>query len=323
MTTATSPTEQFPRLRLAVSACLLGERVRYDGGHKKHAFLTDVLADHVDYLPVCPEAGIGLGVPRPPIHLVGDRQRPRALGVADTSLDVTAALAAYATTTLDRLHAVSGYIFKQSSPSCGLRRVKLYSAPGHRARRQGTGIFARLITNSLPLLPVAEENCLDDPRCRENFICRVYVYRRWQDLLVRGLDADSLLDFHTAHRDLILTHSQAAGRRLDKLLSELTDQQLAHTADTYVRDLMTTLARPSSRARHYGVLRRLAGRIEPRTDHRQWTALAARLNAYHDGNLPLSEVIVTLRRQFDRYPDNRGRVYLHPYPDSLELRRTL
>jgi uncharacterized protein YbbK (DUF523 family)/uncharacterized protein YbgA (DUF1722 family) len=323
MTTPVFSGEGFPRLRLGVSACLLGEPVRYDGGHKRHAFLTEILAVHVDYATVCPEAGIGMGVPRPPIQLVGDPRHPQARGVDDASLDVTRALQAFGTATLGRLQDVSGYIFKQHSPSCGLRQVKVVTRPGRRARRQGTGIFARVVRDALPLLPVAEEDCLDDPQRRENFICRVYVYRRWQDLRACGLSAGGLRSFHAAHKHLIMTHSQAACRRLEKLLSNLPGRQLAHIGDAYIRELMATLARPSQRAGHYRALQLLAGDLAPRLNRRQEIALATRLSAYRDGSLSLGKAIATLRHQFDLHPDSDRPVYLYPYPDSLHLRHSL
>ncbi len=318
--TPASPSEQFPRIRLGVSACLLGEPVRYDGGHKRHAFLTDVLASHADYLPVCPEAGIGMGIPRPPIHLVGNRRRPHALGVDDPSLDVTTALESFAVATLGRLQDVSGYIFKKNSPSCGLRQVKLFARPGYHARRQGTGIFARMVVDSLPLLPVTEEDCLDDPQRRDNFLCRVYVYRRWQDLQVHGPSTAGLLKFHATHKHLIMAHSVAACRRLEKLLSHLPARQLADISAAYLCELMATLTRPSQRAGHARALQQLADYLEPRMSRRQSTALAVRLNAYRGGSLSLGEAIAAVRRQFARNPDIDKPVYLYPYPDSLGLR---
>jgi uncharacterized protein YbbK (DUF523 family)/uncharacterized protein YbgA (DUF1722 family) len=320
-----SPTGDFPRIRLGVSACLLGQPVRYDGGHKRHAFLTDILAGYADFLPVCPEAGIGMGVPRPPIHLVGDRQRPRALGVEDASLDVTAALEGFATAALGDLHDVNGYIFKKNSPSCGLRRVKLFARPGYRARRDATGVFARVVTNALPLLPVIEEDGLDDPQRRENFICRVYVYRRWQALQARSLKAGELLNFHAAHRYLLMSHSRAACRRLEKLLSDRAAERRPHTADTYIREVMATLSRPSRRAGHYRVLTHLSGYLQQRMTGRQRAALTTRLAAYRDGTLSLGETVSILRDLFERYPhpDTARPIYLSPYPDSLRLRDAL
>jgi uncharacterized protein YbbK (DUF523 family)/uncharacterized protein YbgA (DUF1722 family) len=321
----TCPNEAFPRIRLGVSACLLGQPVRYDGGHKEHTFLTGILAGYVEFLPVCPEAGIGMGVPRPPIHLVGDRQRPHALGVEDASLDVTAALEAFAAATLTELDDVSGYIFKTNSPSCGLRQVKVFARPGQRPRRQATGVFARVVTSALPLLPVMEEDGLDDAQQRENFICRVYVYHRWQALQAHGLNAADLLHFHAAHRHLVMSHSQASCRRLEKLLSGLSAERLPHTADVYIREVMATLARPSRRAQHYKVLTHLAGCLDQRMNSRQRATLATRLAAYHDGGLSLGETIATVRHLFEhhRHPDSDKPLYLYPYPDGLGLRNAL
>jgi uncharacterized protein YbgA (DUF1722 family)/uncharacterized protein YbbK (DUF523 family) len=341
----------FPRVRLGVSACLLGEPVRYDGGHKRHAFLTDTLAAYADYLPLCPEAAIGLGIPRPPIHLVGDAARPRALGVKDPSLDVTEPLRQYALDTLNILESVSGYIFKKNSPSCGLRHVKVNAAEGGRdsplgdkvnaaeggregtlgykvnaapkrhAQRKGTGIFAQAIQNALPLLPIEEEEALDNPLRLENFITRVYVFRRWQDLCADGISAAGLLDFHAAHKYLVMAHSQAAYKRLGQLLSNLSVQPLEKTAGNYIRELLTTLKRPARRSQHYNVLQHLTGYLKPHLNSPQKTRLNTQLDAYRQGDLPLIDAIDALKNEFDRFPDPyiRGQVYLYPCPHSLLL----
>ena len=309
----------FPRVKLAVSACLVGERVRYDGGHKRHAFLGDRLAAHADYLPICPEAGIGMGVPRPPIHLVGDRRQPRALGLQDPTRDVTAQLQQFGARTLGSLEGVSGYIFKKDSPSCGLRRVKVFARPGRHPRRNGTGIFARVIRESLPLLPVEEEDALDNPQRRDSFLCRVYVYRRWQDLQARGLSLASLGDFHAVHKTLVVAHSRAAFVRLQKLVSTASGQTLTETAAQYIQALMTTLARPGHRSQHYTVLAQLAAELEPLLTPREKAQLASTLATYRAGHLALTETIDTLRRHIERHAQlGLGcQAYLYPYPDSL------
>jgi len=309
----------FPRIKLAVSACLVGERVRYDGGHKRHAFLGDILAAHADYLPICPEAGIGMGVPRPPIHLVGERQQPHALGLQDPTRDVTAQLQQFGARTLGSLDGLSGYIFKKNSPSCGLRQVKVFARPGRYPQRNGTGIFARVIRESLPLLPVEEEDALDNPQRRDNFLCRVYVYRRWQDLQARGLCSAGLGAFHAVHESLVMAHSRAAFGRLEKLLSTATEPTLAETAAQYIQALMTTLARPARRSQHCTVLAQLAGELKPLLTPRQSALLAGTLAAYLAGNLALTEAIDTLRSHVDRHAQlGLGRqAYLYPYPDSL------
>ncbi len=239
----------FPRIRLGVSACLLGERVRYDGGHKRNNFMADVLASHVDYVSLCPEAGIGLGTPRPPVQLVGKVGQIHALEVENPGNDITVRLQDYAQQ--QPLADISGYIFKQHSPSCGLHKIKLFRRPGQDMQRNGTGIFAVALQRLLPLLPVTEEHCFDDPQQRENFITRIYVYRRWQDLLASGLTAEKLSIFHTNHKLLVMAHSQGAGARLKQLLISRSSSTLEDKSTIYIQALLQALKHPAQRCQHY------------------------------------------------------------------------
>jgi uncharacterized protein YbbK (DUF523 family) len=183
--TATDPSAPAAPIRIGVSACLLGQEVRYDAGHKREAIVADVLPRYFEMVPVCPEVAIGMGVPRQPIRLEGMPDAPRAVGVETRTLDVTDRLWAYGRETAGRLADISGYVFKSESPSCGMQRVKLYAADG-RAVETGTGIYAAEIMRAMPLLPVEEEGRLRNPLLRERFIERVYAYRRWQDLRRKG-----------------------------------------------------------------------------------------------------------------------------------------
>jgi uncharacterized protein YbbK (DUF523 family)/uncharacterized protein YbgA (DUF1722 family) len=313
----------FPRPLLGVSACLLGEPVRYDGGHKRHAFVADLLTAHVDCVPLCPEAAIGMGVPRPPIQLVGERGRPRALGVQDPSLDVTARLEQFATRCTADLRHVSGYLFKKDSPSCGLRGVKLLAYPGGPARRRGTGLFAAAVQAARPLLPVEQEDALDDPRRRDSFITRLYVYRRWQMLCDSGLSSAALRDFHSAHAHLVMAHSRAAWRRLTQRLASAAVGPLDEVADDYLRELLIALARPATRAGHYAVLQDLAQRCASQLNNKRQAALQARLQAYREGGLSLGDAVAALRALSERCGQQpvAGQTYLYPYPDALQLHK--
>ncbi|WP_133510560.1 DUF523 domain-containing protein [Candidatus Thiosymbion oneisti] len=166
----------LPQVRVGVSACLLGQRVRFDGGHKRDDFLTGSLADFLELVPVCPEMGIGMGVPRPPIRLVGAPERPRALGVDDATLDVTEQLLSFARQCVSFRGDISGYILKQDSPSCGMKGVKVHDPEGKTADRRGIGIFARVLMEARPLLPVVEETWLKDPVLCAGFLTRVLAY---------------------------------------------------------------------------------------------------------------------------------------------------
>jgi uncharacterized protein YbbK (DUF523 family) len=161
-------------IRLGISACLLGEAVRYDGGHKRDAFLTETLAAHVKWVPVCPEVELGLGIPREAIRLIGDPAAPR-LVQEESGVDLGDRMRHYAARRAEELAALDldGYVLKRASPSCGLFRVKVYRHNGVPSA-DGRGLFAAALVERLPALPVEEEGRLSDPAPRENFIERVF-----------------------------------------------------------------------------------------------------------------------------------------------------
>jgi uncharacterized protein YbgA (DUF1722 family)/uncharacterized protein YbbK (DUF523 family) len=303
---------------IAVSSCLLGQQVRYDGGHKQDAWITGPLAEQVDYLPICPEVAIGLGVPRPPIHLIGDPRRPRAVGVQDGTLDVTAALERFARHTVHDLRDVSGYILKSKSPSCGMARVRLHGQQG--GRKTAAGIHAREIMARLPELPVEEEGRLTDPVLRENFVSRVYTYRRWQRLSAKGLVA-----FHAGHKYLVMAHSQAACQRLGRLLSNLKGMHLPDIAARYIAELMAALQRRAGREHHVNVLQHVMGYLKKRLPGDDKQELAAAIEAYRRGEVPLIVPLFLLRHHLRHHPDPylAGQWYLRPYPDALGLRNNI
>ena len=188
------------RIRVGVSSCLLGDSVRYDGGHKYNRYITKVLSGFFEFVPACPEVAIGMGIPRPPVRLVGDPQSPRAVGVKDPTLDVTAKLNAFAGSSVENARRLSGYILKRGSPSCGMTRVKVFGTRGM-PTTGGSGIFARRLMKEIPLMPFEEEGRLADPVLRENFIARVYVFQRWQALTAVGVTPGKLVEFHTPPQD--------------------------------------------------------------------------------------------------------------------------
>jgi uncharacterized protein YbbK (DUF523 family) len=193
-------------LRLGISRCLLGEEVRFDGGHKRDTFLTEVLGRYVEWVPVCPEVEAGLGTPREAMRLVGDPQDPRLVTIKSGS-DHTGALEMITTNRIEELKELdlSGYVFKKGSPSCGIERVSIYNEHG-KASRNGVGLFSRAFTEQFPLIPVEEEGRLCNPTLRENFIERVFCYRRWQDLVQSGVTRQPLVQFHRIHKYLLLAH---------------------------------------------------------------------------------------------------------------------
>ncbi len=177
------------RIRLGVSSCLLGNRVRYDGSHKCDPLIVETLGELFDFVPICPEVAIGMGVPRPPIRLQGQPAQLRAVGVDDPELDVTMALRDYTKQIAPELQNISGYIFKSRSPSCGIGDVQVYDNSGEPSSL-GVGIFAQALTSYWPLLPVTDECCLAQPEARADFAERVFSYRHWQDHNQYGVQID-------------------------------------------------------------------------------------------------------------------------------------
>lgn len=316
---------RFPRVKIGVSSCLLGQEVRYDGGHKRDQFLVDSLSRYADFVPICPEVAIGLGIPRPPIRLVGDPDQPRAVGANDPTIDVTGRLQSFARETVASLGDISGYILKKGSPSCGMERVKVYSREGGAAQRKGQGIFARVLTDHMPLLPVEEEGRLNNPVLKENFLTRVFVFHRWQQLITEGLSSRALLAFQSGHKYLVMAHSQAAYQRMGRLLANLRNVDLDAVALMYATELMTALARRATRKRHANTLQHIAGYLKRSIDSGDKQELSYNIDAYRRGQVPLIVPITLFRHYFRRHPDPymERQVYLHPHPDELSLRNSI
>ena len=312
------------RIAVGISSCLLGEAVRFDGGHKLDNYITGTLAEYFDFIPVCPEVAIGLPIPRPPIRLVRHDDGIHVVGVKDPSLDVTDKLHAYGKKMSKSMHGISGYILKRASPSCGMERVKVY-APDGRSIDKARGVFAEEFMRQQPLLPVEEEGRLGDPGLRENFIMRVFVYHRWQQLLRSRLSARKLIDFHADHKYLVMAHSQAAYKRLGKLLANAGKEDIKALAQTYVEELMEALRRPATRKQHANVLQHLLGYLKNQLDSEDKAEMIEVIEQYRGGIVPLIVPITLLKHHFRRHPHEyiERQVYLTPHPHELMLRNLI
>ena len=310
------------RIRLGVSACLLGRTVRFDGGHKHDRFLTDVLGRYVEWVPVCPEVEVGLSVPRDTLRLVGTPTAPRL--VQDTTgQDLTAPMARYSRDRLCSLAEMQldGYVLKRASPSCGLFRVPVYRENGI-PTADGRGVFAAALVSAFPALPVEEEGRLNDAAIRESFIERVFVAARWRAFVATRPRARDLVTFHTAHKLAVLAHSPAHYRRLGRLAAvagrTLTCAKLAE----YQRLLMEAYAVPATRGRHGNVLAHMAGYFKRHLLADDRAELVHVIDEYRRGLVPLV-VPLTLVKHHVRRLDVRylaDQVYLSPHPKELMLR---
>lgn len=318
------PALDHPPIRIGISSCLLGQPVRYDGGHKRNAYITQTLGPHFELVPLCPELAIGLGVPRPPIRLVAADGTTRARGVDDPTVDVTEPLAAYGREIAAGNGRLSGYILKKNSPSCGMERVKVYGS-GAAPVRSGTGIYAAALMAALPLMPVEEEGRLMDPALRENFVERVFVYDRWQRLAAGGLSVAALVDFHTDHKFSILAHDESRYRELGRLVAGARQDNLTELAPSYIGLVMQALAQRATRKRHANVLMHVMGYLKSHLDAGDKAELLEIIDQYRRGQVPLIVPITLLRHHLRRFPDPYidRQYYLRPHPDELMLRNSL
>lgn len=311
-------------VRIGVSACLLGERVRYDAGHKRDPLIADTLAELVEWVPVCPEVAIGMGVPRPPIRLFDKGGEVRAVGVEDAALEVTAPLKAYGRRMATELEDIDGYLFKARSPSCGIARVKVFSQG--RTRPRGTGLFAREIMARRPLLPVMEEEGLHDAARRDNFLERVFAHRRWRRFLHSGCDAVRLMAFHADHKLSLMSHGAMYCRALGRLVAEggrrRQQQQQQQLCEAYGGAFMAALKHPATPTRQANVLQHLMGYLKQQLNADEKQRLLGAIEGYRLGRLPLSAPQDLLRQYFQRFPHPYAarQHYLYPEPEEALAR---
>lgn len=309
------------KIPVGISSCLLGAEVRFDGGHKRHSYITGTLSRYFEFHPLCPEVGIGLGIPRPPIHLVEQDGRIRCVGAKQPDQDYTDRLRDYADQ-LRPLHAaLCGYILKKDSPSCGMERVKVFSNP--MPQKKGIGIYAEHLMRNNPLLPVEEEGRLGDPLLRENFIQRVYVLYRWRALLAEGLSSHKLIEFHARHKLIVM--SRGDYRELGRLLTDLKKENLAEIADQYILNLMQILKRIASRGQHVNVLQHIQGYLKKPLDSDDKAELCEVIERYRLGAIPLIVPLTLLKHHFRKCPDPyiENSWYMSPYPPELQLNNQL
>ena len=309
------------KIKVGISACLLGQEVRFDGGHKRSSFCERDLGAHFEYHPVCPEMAIGLGAPRAAIRLVKRHGEVRA-EASNGSFDVTERLIAFSEQKARLLDFISGYILCAKSPSCGMERVRIYGANNEGSAKEGIGLFAKALMEANPLLPVEEDGRLCDPILRENFVLRVFAYHDWQQLCASGITAAALIRFHSRYKYLVLSHATTHYRTLGKLLGNLGKANLQEVADSYIKGLMAALTLRANRRSHTNVLMHLQGYFKRVLTPAQKQELADTIDKYRTGIFPLLVPLTLIRHYLREYPNTylADQVYLNPHPDTLKLR---
>lgn len=312
-------------VKIGISACLLGQPVRYNGGHKRSSLCTEMLARYFEYVAICPEAAIGLGTPRQPIRLVGDPDNPRAVGTVDFQHDVSEALTQYGEHVAAQLDDINGYILMQKSPSCGMERVKVYQENGQPAAGSGRGLFAAALMRARPELPVEEEGRLQDPVLQENFITRVFAHADWQQLQRSGLTRHALIRFHERYKYQLMASNREQYQLLGRAVAQCAATPLAEFAPAYFTQLMSALKRPASRGSHSNVLQHLAGYLKRALSRPEKQELQQLIEQYRLGHVPLVVPMTLLKHHFRRHPDLyiARQTYLQPHPEELGLRNAL
>ncbi len=312
------------KIRMGVSACLLGEKVRYDGGHQWDRYLTDTLGQYFAFVPVCPEVEIGLPVPREALRLVGEAERPR-LVASRTGVDLTERMEEWARQRVAVLEeaGLCGFIFKGRSPSSGMARVKLYEPSGIPSQK-GVGIFARIFMEHFPLLPVEEDGRLHDPKLRENFIECVFTFQRWRKLLDGERSLGRLVDFHSRHKLLLLAHSTEIYRQMGKLVADGKALPVDELFDRYQSLLMQGMRLLPTVKKHLNVLQHLLGYFKKDLSADEKQELLEIFEQYRRGDVPLIVPVTMINHLVRKYrqPYLAQQFYLHPHPSELRLRNS-
>lgn len=309
-------------VRIGISSCLLGQKVRFDGGHKRDDFLTGTFANYVEFVPVCPEIEAGFGTPREPMRLVRVDAAVKLITVK-TGIDLTSRLATFSRQRAKQLESedLCGYVLKKDSPSCGMERVKVYDhnmVPS----KTGRGLFAEALLARFPFLPVEEEGRLVDPQIRDNFVERVFAYRRLRDLFEGRWTVGSLVAFHTAHKLTLMAHSIAAYQELGRLVASAKATPRERLRARYTAAFMTALALIATPRRHTNVLQHMAGYFKKLLDAPSRAELASAIDDYRRGLVPLIVPITLLRHHVRQHAMTylAEQVYLDPHPKELMLR---
>ena len=311
--------------KIAISACLLGAEVRFNGGHKESRLCSQALSEHFEFVPLCPEVAIGLGIPRQPVRLVGSPAQPQAVGSVDSTLNVTLPLHDYGLEVAAAHTDISGYIFMQKSPSCGLERVKVYQDGGRPAELSGRGIYAQAFCAAHPDLPVEEDGRLNDPVLRENFLTRVYAYSAWQALLKTGITRRSLTDFHACYKYQLMAHHPAQYRTLGNMLGRIGKNDPREIASQYFSELMKALKQCATRRTHTNVLQHISGYLKQSISPEDKQEVQQLIGQYLHGIVPLVVPLTLLKHHFRLHPHPyiSRQVYLQPHPENLSLRNAI
>lgn len=310
------------KIPIGISSCLLGQEVRYNGGHSRSQLCVNQLNDYFEYMPFCPEVAAGFGTPRPVMRLVGDTKNPTLIYSDKPETDLTAQLENGFTPYLSNCAAMDGYILMKNSPSCGMERVKIYGSNGYPQEEKGQGLFAAALMRQFPLLPVEEEGRLNDSRLRENFILRVYAHYHFRNQVIDNPVYHNLIQYHSSYKYLLLAHDQEAYRSLGRMLAESSQRDLQELLQEYFTEFMAAMSKPASRGGHCNVMLHILGYLKKSVPGEARQNIQDVIFRYQKQEVNLITPITLLAHYIKQYGSEyiRAQRYLEPYPAALGLR---
>ncbi len=313
------------KIPVGVSECLLGEPVRFDGGHKHNRYLTEVLGQYMAFRPVCPEVAIGLGIPRKPIRIVATDRGSRILGVTNPDLDVTEALAAQADLAAAAMPDICGYVFMQNSPSCGVFDMKRYGTNGHPLDNKGRGAYAERLMALMPLLPVEEAGRLNDPGLRDNFITRVFALHDWKCAVAADPSPKKLIDFYSRYKYQVMAHHVPSYTALGKLLSDLSGREIRDVCDEFIAMFMGALGHIANRKGNTNTMMHLRGYLKGLLKPEENAELDRLIKSYQLGEIPLVVPLTLLKHHLMKVdnPYLKQQTFWAPHPEKLGLRNAI
>jgi len=309
-------------IKIGVSSCLLGKAVRYNGGHSLDRYVTDTLGRYFEFVDVCPEVEAGFGIPRETMRLVGNPDAPR-LVTTRTGKDFTERMLNWTEHRVVELERedLCGFIFKKGSPSSGMERVRIYTEKGHPSKR-GAGLFARIFMEHFPLIPVEEDGRLNDPQLRENFIERVFAFRRWRQMASKSKSRGKIVDFHTAHKLQIMSHSVKHYHEMGRLVAHAKKYDSSLLYEKYEALFMQALGLKANIKKNVNVLQHMAGYFKKLLSKDEKQELQEVIGQYHEEYIPLIVPITLFNHYIRKYDQQYLQIqyYLHPHPIELKLR---
>ena len=320
---ASTDTQQQSGIMVGISACLLGDEVRFNGGHSRSKYCCGPLQDYFRFEKFCPEVAAGFGIPRATLRLIGDPHNPRMVYTRDQETDVTEQFHAGYEARLEKLAHLDGYILAKNSPSCGMERVKVYQPNSHPHDIKSAGLFAKALMARYPHLPVEEDGRLNDAHLRENFVQRVFAHHTFRQQVLADPSVKNLLAFHSQYKYILMAHSQTEYRGLGRLLGQEHQQYtIDELCDLYLQRFMQAISKPASRGNHYNVLLHLFGYLKPHLEGEVKQDILDTFKSYLQGYVNLATALTLLHHYLRLFGSHyvQAQRYLSPYPKALGLR---